>query len=464
MSASQPRAYRAMLVLTLVLMVGAILLGGATREGDVANALVRLLSLPVLVLAVGRLFEVRPDREVLFLYALTAAVVAVPLVQLIPLPPGLWSHLPGRATFADGYGAAGMALPFLPLSLSRDDTLNAGLALLPGVATFLAVATLDDQSRRRFIPWILALVTASVALGLAQIADGPESLLRPYETTNASAAVGFFANRNHQAALLLTAVPLIAVWLRRVLQKGSRRQPLFLGIGLGLAAALAAGIAVSESRAGMMLLVPALAGALAIIFGVRLPRLSVRLMLAVGVVLVLGVLLALRTGLFQTLADLPSTMEDELRLQVAPTIIKAALEYTPFGSGLGTFDPIYRMFEPARGNAFLNHAHNDYLEIWLETGVVGPLLLVLFLGWFVRAGARVWRRAEGDDLSRGATVVIGLLLIHSLVDYPLRTAAMSVIFAYACGCLVRAPASPRQQVAEIIPARRSGRRVRRTEA
>jgi O-antigen ligase len=462
MPAGQPRAYRAMLFLALALMVGALLLGGATREGDVANALVRLLSLPVLVLALGRLGEVRPGRELLFLYGLLAAILAVPLLQLIPLPPGVWTSLPGRETFAEGYRAAGMALPSLPLSLSRDDTVNAALALLPGAAMFLAVATLDERSRRLFIPWILAVVALSVILGMAQIADGRDSALRLYVTTNASAAVGFFANRNHQAALLVTAVPLVAVWIRRQLKRGGRRQPLYLGLGLGLGAALVAGIAVADSRAGLMLIVPALAGALLIIFGARMPRLSVRLMLAVGVALVLGVLLARMTGMFHKMADLPPALQGELRLQVAPTIIKAALEYTPFGSGLGTFDPVYRMLEEVRSNAFLNHAHNDYLEIWLETGVFGPLLLSLFLGWFTHAATRAWRRAEGNDLSRGATVVIGLLLVHSLVDYPLRTAAMSVIFAYACGCLVRAPVSPQQQVTEILPpSRRSRRRLPR---
>ena len=57
----------------------------------------------------------------------------------------------------------------------------------------------------------------------------------------------------------------------------------------------------------------------------------------------------------------------------------------PLGAGLGTFVPVYAMFEkPEKLSLFyVNRAHNDVLELWLETGVLGLILMVLFAIWLV---------------------------------------------------------------------------------
>ena len=60
----------------------------------------------------------------------------------------------------------------------------------------------------------------------------------------------------------------------------------------------------------------------------------------------------------------------ELRFDTWPQVLAAASDYLPFGSGVGTFQPVYQSVEPLSmlQSAFWNHAHNDYLELWLETG------------------------------------------------------------------------------------------------
>jgi membrane-associated phospholipid phosphatase len=104
--------------------------------------------------------------------------------------------------------------------------------------------------------------------------------------------------------------------------------------------------------------------------------------------------------------------------------------------------------EDAIANRFVSRAHSDALEVWLETGVVGLALIGLFVAWLVVRAVAVWRRApEGSEeidqsLPRAATIIITLLLAHSLVDYPLRTAAMMAIMAFACALLFDPPAGP----------------------
>ena len=139
----------------------------------------------------------------------------------------------------------------------------------------------------------------------------------------------------------------------------------------------------------------------------------------------------------------------------------------PFGSGMGTFVPVYAMYEkPADAlmDAYVNRAHNDVLELWLEAGVFGLILMALFLAWLARASWALWRPegagASGIDLllARAATLIVALLAAHSFVDYPLRTGAMMALMAFACGLLVAPPM--RAEEDEDRPKKRSEKRRR----
>jgi O-antigen ligase len=122
--------------------------------------------------------------------------------------------------------------------------------------------------------------------------------------------------------------------------------------------------------------------------------------------------------------------------------IHAAGDFLPFGSGLGTFQNIYRTYEdPSQVTRFyMNHVHGDYIELALETGIPGLVVLALFLVWWVRRTVAIWRSDEADYFALGATIASGVILAHSLVDYPLRTAAISALFA-ACCALMAEPRS-----------------------
>ena len=121
----------------------------------------------------------------------------------------------------------------------------------------------------------------------------------------------------------------------------------------------------------------------------------------------------------------------------------------PFGSGLGTFVPVYATFERPEDtipNSFANHAHNDFLELWLNTGVVGLALAGIFVIWLGWRSFALWRNAPAAGaseldwtLARSATLIVGLLLVHSLFDYPLRTGAMMAVMAFACALLIEPP-------------------------
>jgi O-antigen ligase len=118
---------------------------------------------------------------------------------------------------------------------------------------------------------------------------------------------------------------------------------------------------------------------------------------------------------------------------------RAVSEFMPVGSGLGSFGAVYRTFDnPQRTtNEYVNHAHNDYLELALELGLAGVLLITAFILWWFRRCWWAWREDfEGANMARCGSVITAVLLLHSVADYPLRTSALAAVFALGCAFLV----------------------------
>src|SRR5204862_8041987 len=117
----------------------------------------------------------------------------------------------------------------------------------------------------------------------------------------------------------------------------------------------------------------------------------------------------------------------ESREEILKTTLAADRDFLPLGSGLGTFRPVYHLYEdPGRGTTtYVIHAHNDYAEVALEMGVPGIVLMIFFLAWWVAAAWRACRSVEAGSYTRAASIASGAVLVHRLVDFPLRTAAIS---------------------------------------
>ena len=129
--------------------------------------------------------------------------------------------------------------------------------------------------------------------------------------------------------------------------------------------------------------------------------------------------------------------------------------YLPAGSGIGSFERVYRMKEDPQAidpTIFVNHAHDDYLELLIETGIPGMLLVVAFLAWFGLMCVRLWRGAGRDPFAFAGAIAAGVIMVHSLVDFPLRTSAIAATLAMALAMLVK----PRRSAAsekELRPTR-----------
>jgi O-antigen ligase len=392
------------------------------------SLILQLLALAVIAWALIRPAD-RTHAECFRQLALIGiAAVALIALQLLPLPPEIWARLPGRDIVAEGYGALGERLPWLPLSLAPSKTLSSALFLLPPIAIILSVIRLDACRVSWAIHAILAATIVSVLLGYVQVSTRSADWY-PYDITNIGSAVGFFANRDHMGTLLVIAIPFIAAVLANGFTRERRQSLAILSAGISTGLAVLAGIAMNGSLAAVILAFPVIAAS-ALLFG----RTSKRKRFIVLVVALCAFIVGLAL-----IADSPvqgkllgtETASMEGRQEIWATSLQAGTAMFPAGAGFGSFEEVYHLFEnPADViSAYVNHAHNDYLELFVEGGLPALLLIALFLVWW---GARVrdaWRE-DGGRLARAATIASAAILGHSLVDFPLRTSAIAGIFAF----------------------------------
>ena len=197
--------------LAIALLVAAFLLGGGSRADIVSLLLLRPLSAVALVYALWKYGPLFWQER--WLPGLIIAIVLLPVLHLVPLPPAIWSELPGRGVVADTFRATGMALPWQAISMTPIATLNALLSLMLPVAMLLLCFSLDKAQQAGLLRAVLIIGMASGLLGLLQAIGSPTSPLYLYRITNNGMAVGLFANRNHQAIFLACLLPLLAAHL-----------------------------------------------------------------------------------------------------------------------------------------------------------------------------------------------------------------------------------------------------------
>jgi O-antigen ligase len=397
--------------------------------------------------------------------SLCAALAVLVIVwQLVPLPAGLIDGVPGRRDIAEGYRLLGVTSAWRQISLDGDATLASGLSLLPPFAIAAATLHATKSSRDTAILLLLAIIVLEIALGALQLTSGGKYYF--YEITNASSAVGFFANVNHMATLLLVGLPYVAAMgtKRRTERRRKREQPAFLALALAVVVCL--GALLNGSVAGLGLLLPAAAASYLVYRRGRGQPINAWIIIALAAAILILLALVLFGPLRGEFLDRKLTLSDPTTRRTSWAVTALAVQrFFPFGTGLGSFVPVYQFHEDLARvtNVFVNHAHNDYLELLLELGVVAVILLVLFLLWFVRRAVLIWRSEEASySYARAGSVAVGIVLLHSIVDYPLRTAAIAAIFALSLG-LMAAP----EPVARLSPRRSrkpSGRHFTAEEA
>ena len=414
--------------------------GGSARSDVVSLAVLRPVS--VVMLGAGlcslRLHHMRTHKWLLILASLVILLVAL---QLAPLPDIFRASLSGNNLINAVAMNANSTDMMRPLAIAPTMTLNAFFALIGPLAVLIFCVQLSLDERFVLLPVVLVLALFSGFLGFLQAVGNSGSGLYFYQITNVDAAVGLFANRNHQATLLALLFPMLAVYASANIR--SQGQIRIKGVlSLAAAAILVPLMLVTGSRTGLLI------GVIGIISGlilykapekiggktVQKSRISPFLIIGGLAVVALGALSIVfsRAEAVQRLAGL--NQNQDLRFQIWGPILNLTPHFLPSGSGLGTFPIAYQVYESNAqlGPAIVNQAHNDWLDLVLTSGCAGIVLIIVAgigfgrLAWTalrspMKAGSRV-------QLSRLGVVTTFLVVLAALVDYAVRTPIMAMIF------------------------------------
>ena len=444
-------ASRARPFITPAYLFACLILGGSA-QGIWQNMLLQLAGVTIVAwTALAKSHEPLSlaARQLLWLAVLAIAAVGV---QMIPLPASIWTHLRGRGTIVEGFAALGLPLPPQPMSLSPAMGLNSLLGIIPPLAIFCAMVRLRAYTATWLAAALIAGTLAGIALGALQVAavNPIASPLYLYEETNWGKAVGFFANADHMATLLVITIPFLAALVCAGKTLGMDRFLAIVATASGVGILVLVGLALNGSLAGYGLAIPVtVASALIILPAASRWRSSVAV---VAALLVVGSLAALEaTSIGSSMVGAHAASSVQPRREIVLSTSRAAADFMPFGSGLGTFRGVYSLYEQPEQvtDVYVVHAHNDYLEVALELGVAGVILIALFLAWWAAAVWRAWRTAEAGPFARAAAIASAAVLVHSLVDFPLRTAAIAACFGMCAALLADSRAAPPKERAQL---------------
>lgn len=423
--------------LLVVLLVCLWIAGGASRSDVLGQAVTRGATWTIVILAILSLPRIDWRVAMVPIVILAAGALSVAL-QLLPLPPAVWAALPGREIFLNLplYGEGGQ--PWRALSVSPEGTRNALSSLIVPAAVIALAVNVKKNQHIVLAKVVVTLIAAGALLGVIQFAE--VDIRNPLLNSATGVAVsGNFANRNHFALFLS-----MGLFLSFALSFHGGRDWKRLLVTICAASLFFLVILASGSRTGILL------GILAIISGIMIIRQDIRALwsraparaslavIATGLVLVaLLIWLAILSGRADAIERIATSEEAAgLRGDIWQVVRDMAVHYFPAGSGYGTFDAAFRISEPDSMLRFshVNQAHNDFLQVALEGGIPGLVVMALAMLWFLGRAMIVWRgdsKAGSEErfLGRLGSVLILLVLVASVPDYPARTPMIMSVLA-----------------------------------
>lgn len=383
----------------------ALLIGGGTTRGLYTDQII--VCLCVIAFAVS-FTSPNGERVGKWPIAFAAAIILGVSLQLVPLPASMLAAW--RPQFLDE--PVGIDPGFTTISLGVGQTVESLTLVLAPVAFFLCVLRLPSVQAKGLLPFFFVGVAANLVVSVVQYSlittDGMQGIM-PFRM-----AAGLFANANHFSTLLFVTIPILVYLVFR------SARPI-LGL-IALICILLMLLAVG-SRAGALIGL-----AITVLSFVVLPA---RTRPTVGIVIALFVGIAIYTAGTWSKIDVRNVDPDFGRLEFARTTIAGIWQNWPFGIGYGNFVRGYSIYENPEMifSEYVNHAHNDYLELVFEGGVFAAILICIYLLFL---GKRIFSKSN-RGLQRAALISIVFILVHSIVDYPLRTMAISITFAFLNG-------------------------------
>lgn len=324
----------------------------------------------------------------------------------------------------------------------RHDTISGALLYCSyAMLCFLSGQTLLRSSQARTIAVVLAFYGFAIAaFSLLQGVAPNGKLYWLRQPTMGGAIYGPYVNHNHYAGLMELLVPIpLVLSLSRL---ASEKERIAAGIG---AAIMVATVFLSQSRGGMIAIFVELVIFAAILLHQRAfvgqkkgRRMAIN---AAAFLLVLVSLLTWLGGrqLISRVSSISTETHTELTGGMRLSIDRDAFHMfrikPVLGWGLGTFPTVYPQFRSFYTNFFVNEAHNDYLQLLCEMGMLGFGTMIWFLIVLYRRAipkTTNWMSEVSGAVTLSCILGTTGILVHSVLDFNLQIPANAALFYVLC--------------------------------
>jgi O-antigen ligase len=321
------------------------------------------------------------------------------------------------------------------MSAYPHDTASLGLLYFSyGILCFLAGQALFRSSQARDLAVVFSLygaVLASFSLIYGLSSNGKLYWLR--QPCCGGSVYGPYVNHNHYAGLMEMLVPIpLVLSLTRLASAKTR------ATAAAVAAMMVGTIFLSGSRGGMLAIVIELL--IVTVLLIKQHR-GVRTAMGIGVFLVIlaGLLVWIGGGelskRFATLGPSHSELSKDNRFDINRDGLRMFLKKPVLGWGLGTFPVVYPQFRSFYTNFSINQAHNDYLQLLVEMGLLGFGTMLWFLvTLYTRAIKKIghWTSEISGAVTLACMLGLSGILVHSAVDFNLQIPANAALFYVLC--------------------------------
>ncbi|MFH0933251.1 MAG: O-antigen ligase family protein [Nitrospirota bacterium] len=352
-----------------------------------------------------------------------------PVFQLIPLPFSIVTKTcPGIKEIVT------LSPDIIPVSHSISIypfATETGLSHLLAYLMVFSVAVFGIQDEARLYRMLKALAVFGfmvAVFGIIQHAAGNGKIYWFRELTHGGSPFGPFVNRNHFAGFIGMIIPLsLGVGL---MSRSIEKKIMYAFFSITMAIALF----FSLSRGGI---VSFFAGMMVFVFVVFGKTYSMRKLVPVFLFILILASYLLYLGITPIIDRfLQTEVSNEQRLLAWQGVLSAFTDYPFFGSGLGTFQYIFKIYKPEGLYLYWDHAHNDYLELLLEVGIVGAIIIAIFFFLGVKAIVNAPWKGKEVYLNAAFLSSITTIAVHSVVDFNLHIPSNAIVFFLISGIAV----------------------------
>ncbi len=411
-----------------VIIVLAALLFGAVEVWSAAAVLLLVFGAGLFwSMSHGNVIEELPGntRKLLFVALIFCAYIGL---QLIPLPAAVVSFIsPDTARTRDFYSISG--IQFMPLSFDPYKTVGELLRVAAFFTVFF-ISSIIFRDREKLTKMLIMLIVFGFCLAvfaIVQKATWNDKIYWFRELTAGGSPFGPFVNRNHFAGFIGMLVPL---GLGYTLTRESREKFIFFGF---LTVIMTLALFFSLSRGGIVSFFASMA-----LFSmlIVITRVQTRKMWAIAAFLAAVVAYLVYLGIDPVINRFYETdITKEQRIIVWTSTFTAFKDFWLTGSGLGTFIDMFHLYSPGSVQSIFDHAHNDYLEYMLETGTIGIVLLLTFIGLLLHPFAKADFHGKRGIIRIAVISSVSSMLIHSIFDFNLHILSNMLLFAVVLGML-----------------------------